>query len=203
MDKKKLIGTIIGVAAFIALVAGATYAWSQAALNVTGTAYNGKTMNFIVNYTKGQNITAMPPTLANSAGTSSSSTLTVKAYRTTNSAPGKMTIYLRTINESWNTLLGNGVLTYGYCSSTSATTCSSFTGTGTITFDDPNGSGSNKYQTGSNPVNRTAIVSNIDIPTTETNYNIYFWLDGAKNQGQYKNQQYAGYIEAVATQTSN
>ncbi len=186
MDKKKLIGTIIGVVAFIALVAGATYAWSTAALNVTGNAYNGGTMNFMVNYIKGTNITAMPPTLANSAGTSSTSSLTVKAGRTSSSAPGKMTIYLNTTSTS-NTLLTNGVLTYGYCiTATSTTTCSSFAGTGTVTT-----------------TGRTAIITDTTIETTDKNYNIYFWLDGAKNQGQYKTQTYAGYIEAVATQTSN
>ena len=196
MDKKKLIGTIIGVVAFIALVAGATYAWLNAAVNVTNGNSVGKTMNFMVNYVNGTAITAMPPTLANANGTSSTTKLSVTASKATGSAPGTMTIYLNTTTAAWNTLLGNGVLNYGYCTSTSATTCSSFTGTGSVTFTQAG------YQTGTGAVNRTAIVSNVAIPNSATNYNIYFWLDGSKNDGSYTGQTYSGYIEAVATQNN-
>ena len=181
MEKKKMIGTIIGVIAFIALIATATYAWITSALTVTNNSYVSKTMNFIVNYTKGTNITAMPPSLKNSAATPSNTTsLTVKASKGTNSAPGTMTIYINTTSES-NDLLADGLIHYGYCIGT----CTSFAGTGSIT------------KTG-----RTAIISNTVLQASATNYNIYLWIDGDANDGTYVGQVYGGYIEAVATQTS-
>ena len=73
MDKKKLIGTIIGVIAFAALIAGATYAWFSFALNVTTGSYSANTQNFIVTYTKGTNITSAPPVLSTPTASGASS----------------------------------------------------------------------------------------------------------------------------------
>ena len=64
MNKRKLIGTIIGVIAFAALIAGATYAWFQNSLQVTTGTYDATTRNFIINYEKGNNITSPPPVLS-------------------------------------------------------------------------------------------------------------------------------------------
>ena len=60
MDKKKLIGTIIGVAMFAALIAGATFAFLSFTATVTNSTYNGTSMNFLVDYTKGTAITGLP-----------------------------------------------------------------------------------------------------------------------------------------------
>lgn len=60
MDKKKLIGTIIGVAMFAALIAGATFAFLSFTASVTNSTYNGTSMNFLVDYTKGTAITGLP-----------------------------------------------------------------------------------------------------------------------------------------------
>ena len=183
MEKKKMIGTIIGVIAFIALIATATYAWITSALTVTNNSYSTKTMNFLVNYVNGTAISEMPPSVKNSAATpSNTKSLTVKASLGTNSAPGKITVYLNTTSES-NTLLTSGLIHYGYCIGNE--TCSSFAGTGTVTA-----------------TGRTAIISNSILQSTATNYTVYFWLDGDANDGSYSGQSYAGYIEAVATQTS-
>ena len=43
MDRKKLIGTIIGVIFFVALIAGATFAWLTFNANVTNGNYNVST----------------------------------------------------------------------------------------------------------------------------------------------------------------
>lgn len=40
MDKKKLIGTIIGVTMFAALIAGATFAWLTFSATITNGSYN-------------------------------------------------------------------------------------------------------------------------------------------------------------------
>jgi len=60
MNKKKLIGTIIGVAMFAALIAGATYAFLSFTANAVNFAFNGTTMNFLVDYTNGNAITGLP-----------------------------------------------------------------------------------------------------------------------------------------------
>ena len=69
MNKQKLIGTIIGVIFFVALIAGATFAWLTFNATVTNGAYNGTTQNFVINYTKGKDIDSVPPKL--SSGTAS------------------------------------------------------------------------------------------------------------------------------------
>ena len=56
MDKKKLIGTIVGVIMFALLIAGATYAWLTLNVTVTNGTYNTKTKNFVINYVGGQSI---------------------------------------------------------------------------------------------------------------------------------------------------
>ena len=60
MDKKKLIGTIIGVVAFGALIAGATYAWLTYNATITNGNYLLSSMNFSVVYTKGTAVSAVP-----------------------------------------------------------------------------------------------------------------------------------------------
>ena len=51
MDIKKLIGTIIGVILFVALIAGATFAWLTFGTTLVSTNVNSaNTMNFLVDY---------------------------------------------------------------------------------------------------------------------------------------------------------
>ena len=60
MDKRKLIGAIIGVTMFALLIVGATFAWLTFNVNVlSNSATTGGSMNFSVNYVKGQNISTM------------------------------------------------------------------------------------------------------------------------------------------------
>ena len=90
MDKKKLIGTIIGVIMFAALIAGATFAWLTIAASITNGNYTASTKNFIVNYTSGTavdtlNILSTPTTndILVEEGL-----ITVSAYKATGSADG-------------------------------------------------------------------------------------------------------------------
>ena len=48
MERKKLIGTIIGVTMFALLIVGATYAWLSATINVNNGTYQLSTRNFII-----------------------------------------------------------------------------------------------------------------------------------------------------------
>ena len=65
MDKKKLIGTIIGVTMFAALIAGATFAWLTFNATITEGTYNAASMNFLVDYTveTDPNISILPYSL--------------------------------------------------------------------------------------------------------------------------------------------
>lgn len=182
MDKKKLIGTIIGVVAFAALIAGATYAYLSMSVNVTnGTGvYNAKSMHFLVDYTKGTDIGSIP--LLAAPTPDDAKVLTVKAGLASGSTPGKMTIYLNTTSSS-NALITGGYIKYSYCIGE----CSG------STFDT-----NTKALTSTSQI---AVISNTTLSTSQQDYNIYFWLDDTKDLSSVGGMSYAGNISAVATQT--
>ena len=180
MDKKKLIGTIVGVIAFAALIAGATYAWLTNNLTVTNGVYNLKASNFVINYTNGTDITNVP--ILSSATASTAKSLNVKAGLATGSTPGTLTIYLNT--TSVDTELLNGPIKYSWCKGT----C------GTNDF-------ANHTQTLA-ASGQIAIITNEALTsTTQNTYNIYFWLDGAAVGDSQLGKSYSGYISASAQQT--
>ena len=111
MDKRKLIGTIIGVAMFAALIAGATFAWLTFNATVTNATYNGTTMNFIVNYSNGQSVTNIPQLTSGTPNTASCTT--VNAKKNTNSVDGTLTIKLSTTSNG--TLTQSGALKWTIC----------------------------------------------------------------------------------------
>lgn len=183
MDKKKLIGTIIGVVAFAALIAGATYAYLSVAVNIaSGTGvYNVQSMHFLVDYTGGSAISTMPKLLA-SPTASTADVITVQAGLASGSTPGTMTIYLNTTSSS-NTYITGEYLNYSWCEGTCSGTA----------FNDHKGTVST--------TGRTTIATGIVLSSTKKNYNIYLWTDDTKDISQIVGLSYAGYIEAVATQT--
>lgn len=68
MDTKKTIGAVVGVIAFIALIAGATFAWFTASAAVTNATYNGTVCSYSLTVTGGNINTSLP--LASSTATS-------------------------------------------------------------------------------------------------------------------------------------
>lgn len=60
MNTKKLIGTIIGVIMFAALIAGATFAWLTFGVTIGTNVLAGNTVNFVINYTNGSAISTLP-----------------------------------------------------------------------------------------------------------------------------------------------
>ena len=190
MDNKKLIGAILGVIAFIALIAGATFAWFSAAVTVTNGTYNNITaQNFVINYTRGTDISSVPM-VAN--GTASNATsLIVSAYRANTTATG--TLDLKLTSTSNNTLTTSGALHYAVCTGTSsAANC-----TGSLETAGSN----NVLATGTiNATGEKVLYTVTSIPTTQTYYHIFFWLDGDDVDNSHLGQSYAGYIHAKATQ---
>lgn len=181
MDKRKLIGTIIGVTMFAALIAGATFAWLTFNATVTNATYNGTTMNFLVNYTKGQDISSMPQLVTATPETATS--LVINAKKNTNSVDGYLTVKLTSTSTTSITTSGavNWALCKGECSGsfTDAKATGTVTATSTISLwtDD------------------TIIQAD-----PGTDYYIYFWLDSAIITSDHIGQTYSGYIHASATQ---
>lgn len=203
MDKKKLIGTIVGVVFFVALIAGATFAWLTVVPTITNGTATGGTTNFIVEYTKGSNVTGLQildsTTVATTSMTGvSTGKTTVKAYRLANNADGNLTIKL--ITTSSNALVGaSGPLRYAVCSGACTLTgnaatsvTSSTTGLlakGTVTSTTQN------------------LVVSDGIATSEKSYDVYLWLDQATIYGNSDTYlpngaglTYSGYISASAVQ---
>lgn len=180
MDTKKVIGAILGIGAFIALIAGATFAWLSNSLSVTnGTASLGTT-NFIVNYTKASNITSIKMTAAPSPSTTTLAQ--VKAGQGSSGVPGNLTIYLNRTSTA-NAIVNNGFLKYSYC----VGTCDSGE------FD------SNIATVGTGA--QVALVTNTPLQASLTNYNIYLWIDDSVDTSSIVGLKFAGNITATASQT--
>ena len=188
MDKKKLIGTIIGVVAFAALIAGATYAWLTYNATITNGNYLLGSMNFSVAYEKGTAVNAVP-ILTNPTATqvtSGGGHLAVTASKASGSAPGDLTILLNT-NSATAALISSGALKYAAC----VGTCSE----DNLTEEDTYGT-----VTSTSPIE---IIESTPLTASPTTYNIYLWLDSAlvTNQLIEANASYSGYISASALQT--
>lgn len=184
MDKKKLIGTIIGVTMFAVLIVGATYAWLSFTANVTNATANGTTLKYTVNYVKGNTINELPilvtPTTSNAAH------VTLTAQRPTGSIADNIKIYLTT--TSTTTLTTSGAVKYVICEGScnanfTGNTIGSVTATSTV----------NIYS-GSLPSNNSTVT-----------YNVYFWVDAALITNEHlknNNNKYAGYLHADSTQST-
>ena len=176
MDNKKLIGSIVGVTAFIALIAGATLAWLNFSATVTNGSKSTGTMNFSVAYTKGTAISTAPNIVA-APTTSNTTHLDVKANKVAGSVDGTLKIHLVTTTNQ----MASGTLNYAVCAGTcTSTDLTQATSKGVIA-------------SGTSDV----IIYSGDLSATSTTYNIYLWLDPSKIEG---GKQYAGYINATANQ---
>lgn len=190
MNNKKLIATIIGVVAFILLIAGATFAWVTRNLSVTNGNYNTRTMNFVVDYSNNDgSITSIP--LLTEATPSTASHVTVSAKRASNSAPGDLTLYLNTdkgttggVANTTEALLESGAINYAVCIGT----CSSFDSITTKGVIDENTS------------IKFPILSGTPLTDEYTNYNVYFWLDSSLITENEIGSKYTGHISAEAIQ---
>lgn len=184
MDKKKLIGTIIGVIFFVALIAGATFAWLTFNANVTNGNYNTMTGNFIINYTKGdKNISSVPIISvadAASVATSDAEKVVIKAGKNSTNMPnGKFTMKLKTVTDNTTLDLTNGALKYAVSVAGAAPTAiNSVTSTSDIVL-----------------VQDYTLSS-----TTQVEFAVYFWLDAGTITSDDMAKTYSGYIDASAVQ---
>lgn len=179
MDKKKLIGTIIGVTLFAALVAGATYAFLTFTATVTNATYNATTMNFIVDYTKGTDITNLPQLKTATAGTAEHLEVTAKKHA--GSPNGDITIQLNTTTIE-APLDSTGVVNYAICKGACP--------------DDFSGA-----KKGTISAIGTIELFKEALSDEYVSYYVYFWLDASKMNNNHIGKSYSGYISATAIQT--
>lgn len=174
MNKKKLLGAAIGVIAFVALIAGATYAWFT--WSSSNTVLNGTTGCFTIVYPTGTGFSgAMNMSSAYSGGRMASVTISISSSCTIG---GTFDLYLYTTSGD-SPLLTGGALKYAVYTGTTSL------GTGTITA------------TGAK-----LLVDNRPLTTTATTYNVWLWLDGSMADNSYAGKAYVGYIYATASQTA-
>ena len=182
MEKKKLIGTIIGVIAFIALIAGATFAWFTYSITLNKAGYNFTSSNFSIVYGHGTDITgikmlsAEPSTITTGAANGE---VTLSA-KTTGTITGTMTVYLNVTAGS--TIITKQALKYIMCVDT--TTVSASCTKNTVTVN-----------------NNVATLGTVPVNSTLKNIHVMLWLDAAKVDQSLDGTSFSGYISASAEQT--
>ncbi len=214
MDNKKLIGTIVGVIGFVALIAGATFAWLTTTVNVTNGTYNAKSKNFVITYAGANQISnpimlAQANTLKANMTTATSATVSddawaaVTASKTENDAAASSFKIKLAISD--NTLTTNSIV-YAVCKSdcpatalisainTSATTPTATCGSGVAACGVIKG-GSKTEVTLYNDTS----TFNKETAANAT-YNIYVWYDGPTITDADVGKKFAGYIYAEASQ---
>lgn len=216
MDKKKLIGAIIGVTMFAALIAGATFAWLSFNASVAAPVFNNATSrNFIINYLGDTSITNLVQiksggattsaiTTAATASASGDSWAAVTASKAANTA--KASSFKIQASLTTNTMSTNSIA-YAVCKGACSTTTvlATFTGTGTgVTAT----CGSGITACGTIPAGTTGTVTlyndtstfNTLSEVTTTTYNIYFWANANTITNNDSGKSIKGYIYAEATQ---
>ena len=218
MDKKKLIGLIIGIILFAALIVGATFAWLTYSINVTNGNYNVETSCFDINYENGADISG---TLNMVAGplNGRSTTISIGINEGCNvTAKGKIELVINSISsklyatttahcentETLETLTnynnqtncetneGNTVLTRVWTTDAAlkyAIYQETFSGI-------PIKVGRINQSTGT-----IILLDDFQLNVgSSTKYYISIWLDGNIADSQYVNQSFSGYIKASAIQ---
>lgn len=231
MDKKKLIGTIIGVIAFAAIIAGATYAWLSVTATVTNDGIrNGYAKNFTFQYAGSNaignlkqiasgNATTGNITSETSAATANDGWIALTASKGANSAAAgtfRIKAHITTNNMYTNSIIY--VVCKGTCPDSALATVTHTTATPPVAT-------ASCTTTASTTSNNNIIVacgtlgngqgaanSNItlydDTATFNTNsaasatYNVYLWLDSGTLHNSDMGKTLTGYIYAEAAQNA-
>lgn len=214
MDKRKLIGTIIGVTMFAALIAGATFAWLSFTANVTNSVFNATTRNFIITYTGGQSVNDMyitkTPTAtvldaAQNTDENLNSKIIVTGAKSNKSA--KASRFDLKLHVTTNTLT-TGSIVYAVCKGNCPTdvNLATVSGTGTSTTATC-GSGVGSCGIIEAGANNTDIILHTDTSTfntldavASTPYTVYFWINPATLVNADINKGINAYVYATAQQ---
>ena len=205
MDKRKLIGTIIGVIMFAALIAGATFAWLSFTANVVDSELNATTRNFIITYTGGTEVDYMLQTKTPTrAVLGTQGKTTVEATKSNKASPTSNFTLTLTIES--NTLATKSIV-YAVCKGTCPenVNLATVSGSGTnTTASCASGVASCGTIYGTNPVTLhvdTETFNTSDAATTK--YEIFFWLNPATMINADLDKSIYGKISASATQNES
>ena len=191
--KRKILGAMIGIIAFIAVIAGATYAWLTWRSN--NTIINGTTGCFTIDYTKGADITGtlklknlqLSSVSVGSAFTYDSATMASTTVQMgVNSAcsiQGTGTITLNTTSIDADLVTGDSIGALNYVV---VNTSDTVLAKGTVTATANN---SQVLYTG----------FNLSMGT-KTSYKVILWIDGNKANAGAIGGSYQGNISASANQ---
>ena len=170
--KRKLYGMIIGVVAFIAVVAGLTYAWFTWASN--NTIIQGDSGCFTIQYTNGTAISgSLAPSSDYTGGKSTTATLNINSTCTTD---GDATINLITDSSATTAIdLTTNAVKYAVYQDTTQVSA------GTVT-------------------QATQALATFPLTKIATEYTIYVWVDGEIADNSFVGKTYSGYISASAVQ---
>ena len=180
LETRKILGTIVGVLAFIALVAGLTYAWFTW---VSGnTIIAGTSDCFNITYANGQAISGeMTPTSTYNGEGSKSTTVTLGIEEGCLEGTGTIKF---TVNSSTNMPLEKGAIKYAVYNGASEVS------TGTI---NPTLGADGNFPS-------IDLASNLVRTTTPIEYTIYIWVDEVLVDTDFINKNFSGYIHASAQQ---
>lgn len=179
--KSKIIGSVIGVFLFIALVAGISYAWltwSGRAIPITGSSQQCFTINYTVNKSVGTSNASVPIKYQSSYVGSQYAEVILGVGSSCTGVTGNGTIYLSTTNAS-NDILKGGLY---------YTVVSVSGGTETVLSE-----GSIMQTT------EKKLLTNINVTSTSVTYRVYLWVNGAYADDTYLNATYSGEIGVKVT----
>lgn len=206
MDKKKLIGTIVGVVFFVALIAGATFAWLTFNASVTNGNYAGSTLNFTYNYTTGNavsSISILTATPARNAIADEAGYIALTASKPAGTA--KASKFDLILKKTTNSIADGSVIKYAVCKSTTATDCNNTVSTAIPATTNDTWVSIGTISTGTGDQTLYSDASSFTAEGAETaNYYVYFWINGdaitSANQNNVVGESFAGYIYATSEQ---
>ena len=207
MDKKKFIGTIVGVIFFVALIAGATFAWLTFNASVTNGNYAGSTLNFTYNYTTGTDVTKiniLTATPARNAITAGTGYVALTASKPAGSA--KASKFDLILKKTTNEIGVSNVVKYAVCKSATATDCNNSASTAIPSATNTTWVALGTISTGTTDQTLYSDTTSFAAEGAATaNYYVYFWINGdaiiTGNQNQVVGKSFAGYIYAKSEQT--
>ena len=207
MDKKKFIGTIVGVIFFVALIAGATFAWLTFNASVTNGNYAGSTLNFTYNYTTGTDVTkinTLTATPARNAITAGTGYVALTASKPAGSA--KASKFDLILKKTTNEIGVSNVVKYAVCKSATATDCNNSASTAIPSATNTTWVALGTISTGTTDQTLYSDTTSFAAEGAATaNYYVYFWVNGdaiiTGNQNQVVGKSFAGYIYAKSEQT--
>ena len=207
MDKKKFIGTIVGVIFFVALIAGATFAWLTFNASVTNGNYAGSTLNFTYNYTTGTDVTkinTLTATPARNAITAGTGYVALTASKPAGSA--KASKFDLILKKTTNEIGVSNVVKYAVCKSATPTDCNNSASTAIPSTTNTTWVALGTISTGTTDQTLYSDTTSFAAEGAATaNYYVYFWINGdaiiTGNQYQVVGKSFAGYIYAKSEQT--